>query len=122
MDEKNFGKAMRWHQQRSVTRVAPDESSLTPLPEHTPGKLAVSHEKKMGISFFTALEGIHDNMIETIITILWGAMQPLNANFPFEKASKLFDDYIDEGHSIEDLTLELNALFEASGFFRKGQE
>jgi len=79
-------------------------------------------EKKLGKSLFTALEGIQDNMIETTITILWGAMQPLNANFPFEKAAELYDDYIDDGHSVEELMLEINALFEASGFFNKGQE
>ncbi|MCL2718967.1 MAG: DUF6096 family protein [Lachnospiraceae bacterium] len=81
----------------------------------------MSIEKKLGKSFFTALEGIQENMIETIITILWGAMQPLNANFPFEKAADLFDQYIDEGHSIEELMWEVNALFEVSGFFKKGQ-
>ena len=82
----------------------------------------MSIEKKLGKSLFAALEGIQDNMVETITTILWGAMQPLNANFPFEKAAGLFDQYVDDGHSIEELMLEINALFEASGFFRKGQE
>ena len=60
-------------------------------------------------------------MVETITTIIWGAMQPLNAGFTMEKATALFDDYVDEGHSIEDLMLEINALFETSGFFKKGQ-
>ena len=81
----------------------------------------ISIEKKLGKSLFAALEGIQDNMVETIATIIWGAMQPLNANFPYEKAVGLFDQYIDEGHSIEDLMQEINALFEASGFFKKGQ-
>ena len=79
-------------------------------------------EKKLGKSLFAALENIQDNLVETIITILWGAMQPLNANFPFEKAAGLFDQYIDDGNSIEDFTQEINALFEASGFFKKGQD
>ncbi len=78
-------------------------------------------EKKLGKSLFSALEHIQDNMIETVATIIWGAMQPLNANFPFEKATGLFDAYIDDGHSIEDLMQEINGLFEASGFFKKGQ-
>lgn len=78
-------------------------------------------EKKLGKPLFKALETIQDNMVETITTILWGAMQPLNAGFTMEKATALFDDYVDEGHSIEDLILELNALFETSGFFKKGQ-
>lgn len=78
-------------------------------------------EKKLGKPLFKALETIQDNMVETITTIIWGAMQPLNAGFTMEKATALFDDYVDEGHSIEDLILELNALFETSGFFKKGQ-
>ncbi len=79
-------------------------------------------EKKLGKPLFKALETIQDNMVETITTILWGAMQPLNAGFTMEKATELFDDYVDEGHSIEELMMEINALFETSGFFRKGQE
>jgi len=79
-------------------------------------------EKKLGKSLFSALEKIQDNMIETITTVMWGAMQPLNANTSIEKATGLFDQYIDDGHSIEDLMTEINALFETSGFFKKGQE
>ena len=82
----------------------------------------MSIEKKLGKSLFAALEGIQDNMVETITTIIWAAMQPFNANFPFEKAAGLFDQYIDDGNSLEDLMQEINALFEASGFFKKGQE
>ena len=48
-------------------------------------------------------------------------MQPLNHGFTLENATGLFDDYIDEGHSIEELMQEINGLFEASGFFKKGQ-
>ena len=82
----------------------------------------MSIEKKLGKPLFSALEHIQDNMIETITTIIWGAMQPLNAGFSMEKATGLFDDYIDDGHSIEELMQEINGLFEASGFFKKGQE
>ena len=82
----------------------------------------MSIEKKLGKPLFAALENIQDNMVETIVTIIWGAAQPLNANFPYDKAMALFDDYIDEGHSLEELMLEINDLFEVSGFFRKGQD
>ena len=78
-------------------------------------------EKKLGKPLFKALETIQDNMVETITTILWGAMQPLNAGFTMEKATALFDDYIDDGRSIEELMQEINSLFETSGFFKKGQ-
>lgn len=33
----------------------------------------------------------------------------------------LFDDYVDDGHSVEDLMQEVNGLFETSVFFKKGQ-
>lgn len=81
----------------------------------------MSIEKKLEKSLFSALENIQENMIETIIAILWGAMQPLNSGVTMEKATKLFDDYVDDGHSIEELMQEINGLFEASGFFKKGQ-
>ena len=82
----------------------------------------MSIEKKLGKPLFSALENIQDNMIETIVAIIWGALQPLNSGFSYEKAAELFDSYIDDGRSIEELMLEINALFEASGFFKKGQE
>ena len=78
-------------------------------------------EKKLGKSLFSALENIQDNMIETVTTIIWGAMQPLNAGFTTEKAMALFDNFVDEGNSIEDMMLVINSLFETSGFFKKGQ-
>lgn len=48
-------------------------------------------------------------------------MQPLNAGFPIEKATALFDDYIDNSRSIEELMQEIHGLFKISGFFKKGQ-
>lgn len=81
----------------------------------------MSIEKKLGKPLFKALEQIQENMVETVTTIIWGAMQPLNAGFTLDMATKLFDDYIDDGHSIEELMQEINGLFEASGFFKKGQ-
>lgn len=78
-------------------------------------------EKKLNRSLFSALENIRENMVETIITIIWGAMQPLNAGVTIEKATEIFDAYIDDGHSVEELMQEINALFETSGFFSKGQ-
>lgn len=81
----------------------------------------MSIEKKLGKPIFKALETIQDNMVETMTTIIWGAMQPLHAGFTMEKAIELFDEYIDDGHSIEELMKEINSLFETSGFFKKGQ-
>ena len=78
-------------------------------------------EKKLGSSLYAALENIQDNLVETMTTILWGALQPLNGDISFSKAMEIFDQYIDEGHSIDDMMQELNAMFEVSGFFNTGQ-
>ena len=78
-------------------------------------------EKKLGQSLFNAIENIQDNMMDTITAILWGAIQPLNANFSYQKADGLFDQYINDGNTVEDLMQEINALFEVSGFCQKGQ-
>lgn len=78
-------------------------------------------EKKLNKPLFKALESIQDNMIETVAVIIWGALQTMNHRFSYEKTLKLLDDYVDDGHSYEDLMQEINGLFEASGFFKKGQ-
>ena len=78
-------------------------------------------EKRLGKSLYSALESINDNMIETMTVILWGALQQFNTNITFEKAADIFDRYIDEGHSVEDMMDVLNEMFTVSGFFNKGQ-
>ena len=82
----------------------------------------MSIEKRLGKSMLVALENYEENMIETLITILWGAMKPLNTDFSFEKAVELFDNYIDNGQSVVNFMEEINSLLETSGFFNAGQE
>ena len=79
-------------------------------------------EKRLGKSMLAALENIEENMVETLITTLWGAMQPYNENFSFENALDLFDEYIAEGNSVEALMQEIGELFKTAGFFEKGQD
>lgn len=67
------------------------------------------------------LKNIYESNVEAIVTIIWGAAQAVNRGFSYEKAMQLFDDYIDEGYSIEELIIEINALFDVSGLFKKGQ-
>jgi len=80
-------------------------------------------EKKLGKPLFVAIaeEDFQQNMFETIIAILWGAMQPFNANYSYEAVMELLDQYIDDGNTVDDLMHEFSVLFEVSGFFKKGQ-
>jgi len=82
----------------------------------------MSIEKKLGKSMLTALENVEENMVETLVTILWGALRPFNKDITFEKAVDLLDDYFDDGNSLEQLMGEMNSLLETSGFFSKGQD
>ena len=78
-------------------------------------------EKKLGKSLYMALEEIQYNMVSTLAAILWGSLQKFNDNITYEKAVDLFDQYIDDGHSMQDMMEELNVVFDVSGFFVKGQ-
>jgi len=82
----------------------------------------MSIEKKLGKSMLTALENIEENMVETIVTILWGAMQPLNDNISFEDTMNLIDEYIDEGNTFDDMMYEVIAFLSMSGFVNGGQD
>ena len=50
-----------------------------------------SIEKKLGKSIIAAFENTEENIFETITTILWGAMQPFNANFTVDEVDGLLD-------------------------------
>ena len=80
-----------------------------------------SIENRLGKSIFKAFENLRDNLVDTFIAVIWGAMQPLNPDFTYEQATDLFDEYIAEGHSFDDLMREVNGLLAVSGFFKKGQ-
>jgi hypothetical protein len=60
-------------------------------------------------------------MTETLATIFWGAMLPFNAECTLEDAARLFDEYLDEGHVVEDITQVIHEVLEVSGFFKAGQ-
>ncbi|MCL2378306.1 MAG: DUF6096 family protein [Defluviitaleaceae bacterium] len=81
-----------------------------------------SIEKRLGKPLFTAMDNIQENLFDTVAAIIWGAAQPFNANFSYEKAEGLFDQYVEDGHDIEDWMNEILELFAASGFLKKGQE
>ncbi|MDR0286706.1 MAG: hypothetical protein LBI03_03220 [Clostridiales bacterium] len=61
-------------------------------------------------------------MITTFVATLWGAMLETDADFTFEQAASLIDQYIDDGHSFSDLIGEINGILKTSGFCIKYQE
>lgn len=79
-------------------------------------------EKRMGKAFFSGVGKIQDNLIENLVTILWGAILELDADFTFEQAATLMDQYIDDGHSFEEWMREIDCLLETGGFFIHGRD
>ena len=75
-------------------------------------------EDKLDKPIYTTLEEIHKNPVE-IVAIIWGTAQTITQSFSYEKAMSIFDDYIDDGHSFDELVDELHAMFESSDYIRK---
>lgn len=61
-------------------------------------------------------------MMMTLVATLWGAMLEYNADFTFEQVASLFNQYIDNGHSFEELTQEINGILKTAGFVLKDEE
>ncbi|MBC8536890.1 DUF6096 family protein [Feifania hominis] len=78
-------------------------------------------EKKLDKSIITALQTIQENLLGTVTVILWAAMQPLQPGTTMERVYEIYDDYIDGGHTVEELLAVITELFEVSGFFKRGQ-
>jgi hypothetical protein len=53
------------------------------------------------------------------VSVLWGAMQEYESDFNFEEAADLFDRYIDNGHSFEELMREIDGILKTAGFYIK---
>ena len=79
-------------------------------------------EKKLGKAVFSGLENITENFVTTLVTTLWGAMLEMDANFTTEQAASLMDQYIDDGHSLEELMREIDCLLDTGGFFIRGRD
>lgn len=78
-------------------------------------------EKKLGRSMFDVIQNIQDNAVENLTTIIWGAAQYFHKNFTTEQAATLFDNFIDEENTIQDLVKEAEHILIASGFLNKEQ-
>lgn len=79
-------------------------------------------EKKLGenpLNIFMRI-GDSDSMpeISSLMCVLWGAMQPYNHGMSMDAVYDLFDEFIDEGHTLLDLVPVLAEVFKVSGFLQ----
>ena len=54
--------------------------------------------------------------LEEVLTIIWGALQPLEAGYTIEKVYKLYDEYIESGNNMTDLAEIIVKVMTDSGF------
>ena len=84
-------------------------------------KASAAIEKKLGRSLQASIDDADDNPLEMLITVMWGAMQAFHPEISIEEVADLLEQYLDEGHSVEELMDEIKVMFETSPFFKKGQ-
>lgn len=82
----------------------------------------VNAEKKMGgniLDIFTKKERIP--AITELLTVLQSSLQKFHNGITLSDAYDIYDEYIDEGGTFEDLIEKIIDVFEVSGFFKKDQ-
>lgn len=86
----------------------------------------VELEKKLGknpINVFTALMGEASYpRVEEMVLIFHASLQAYNHKISLDDAYELFDDYVEEGHTIIDFIPFLLEVFKVSGFFPSDDE
>lgn len=85
----------------------------------------VQIEKRLGkspVSVLTVAANEEMPRLDEILTILWGALQPLEKGYTLEKVYALYDSYVDEGKNIMDLIPVLIEVFQTAGLIPKDDE
>ncbi|WFA10330.1 DUF6096 family protein [Tissierella sp. Yu-01] len=81
----------------------------------------VNIERKIGggnvLSIFLKEERIPS--MEELLMVLHGSLQKFHHKFALKDTYDLYDEYVDEGGTFEDLIELMLEVFEVSGFFKK---
>lgn len=84
--------------------------------------MTVQVEKQIGRNPINALIGIGNGEIpklNDLLIMLWGALQPLNRGYTINKVWDLYDDFVSEGKSINDLIEIIMEVLKVSGFIKE---
>lgn len=85
----------------------------------------VALEKKLGKNPISVFSGVAEGNLPTltdVITILHAALQALEHGYTEEKTFDLFDEYIEEGHTLLDIIPVILDVFTVSGLISGAQE
>ena len=88
-------------------------------------KNCVDLEKKLGTNPLNVFMTIADNSqlpkMETLIYILHASLQQYNHGMSLDDTYNLYDEFVEEGHTIVDLIPIILEIFKVSGFFHEGE-
>lgn len=76
-------------------------------------------EQSMGMSFFKSVEQMDSVSVQ--LAILWAALQKFNHGISKEDTEEIYNDFLDNGGTLEDLVKLIVETFEVSGFIPKQQ-
>lgn len=89
-------------------------------------KACVDLEKKLGTNPLNIFIEIANSgkvpELNTLLLILQASMVKFNHGFNMDKVYEVYDDFIDEGHTMMDLVPVIMEAFKASGFFNEEVE
>ena len=90
-------------------------------------KSCVDLEKKLGTNPINVFMGmVNDNIkfptLNVLINILHQSMQALEHGITIDKAYEIYDDFIEEGHSMTDLIPVIIDVFKVSGLLPEDTE
>lgn len=87
-------------------------------------KAMTEAEKRLGKNPINMLMEIEKEnsfpMVSEIVTIFWAALLPLNSGITYDKAMTMFDEYLEDGHTLFDSVYLIMQVFKDSGFLTKG--
>jgi hypothetical protein len=89
-------------------------------------RACVELEKKLGenpLNVFIRVASSEGNLPElgSLITILHASLQSMEHNISLEKTYDIYDEFVDEGHTMMDLVPVILEIFKVSGFFNEEQ-
>lgn len=86
-------------------------------------KACVDLEKRLGTNPLNVFSKIANNgeipELTTLISILHASLQAYNHGITIDKTYELYDQFIDDGHTMIDLIPILLEVFKVSGFFNE---
>lgn len=83
------------------------------------GKACVDLEKKLGCNPVSVLADMATSQtvpeLESILTIMQASMSQFNHGINMDKMYDIYDEYVDEGHTMYDLIAVIVEVFKVSG-------